>query len=60
MKIGGWFDSDLGNLYEMLYQYEADYLFDSTKFSSAFGPQVTSWPDGIRQIAATYKGAQAA
>jgi nucleoside-diphosphate-sugar epimerase len=59
MKIAGWFKSDLGNLYEMLYQYESDYIFDSTKFSRAFGSQVTSWSDGIRQIAAGYKGAHA-
>ena len=58
-KIAGWFNSDLSNLYEMLYQYESDYIFDSTKFSKAFGSQVTSWQEGIRQIASTYKGGHA-
>jgi nucleoside-diphosphate-sugar epimerase len=60
VKVAGWFNGDLANLYEMLYQYESDYIFDSTKFFRAFGPQVTSWQEGIRQIAGTYKRAQAA
>jgi len=59
VKILGWFSSDLANLYEMLYQYEADYVFDSTKFSNAFGAQATSWHEGIRQIASTYVSGQA-
>jgi nucleoside-diphosphate-sugar epimerase len=59
MKLSGWFNGDLANLYEMLYQYESDYIFDSTKFSNAFGPQATSWQEGIRQIASTYKSAHA-
>jgi nucleoside-diphosphate-sugar epimerase len=59
MKVAGWFNSDLASTYEMLYQYEADYIFDSTKFSSAFGWQATSWQEGIGQIARTYKPAQA-
>ena len=59
MKIAGWFQSDLANLYEMLYQYESDYVFDSAKFSRAFGSQVTSWAEGIRQVAGAYKGAHA-
>jgi len=28
----GWFDSNIREVYEMLYQYESDYVFDSTKF----------------------------
>lgn len=60
LKIAGLFNSDLGSLYEMLYQYESDYIFDSTKFSRAFGSQVTSWQEGIRQIANTYPRAYAA
>ena len=60
LKIAGWFNGDSANVYEMLYQYESDYIFDSTKFFRAFGPQVTSWQEGIRQIAGTYKRAQAA
>jgi len=60
VKLAGWFNGDLANVYEMLYQYESDYIFDSTKFFNAFGLQVTSWQEGIRQIAGTLKGAQAA
>jgi len=57
LKIAEWFNSDPGSLYEMLYRYESDYIFDSTKFSKAFGTQATPWQEGIRQIAATYQRA---
>ena len=60
VKVAGWFNGEAASLYEMLYQYESDYIFDSTKFFRAFGSQVTSWQEGIRQIAGTYKGAHAA
>jgi len=35
IKIAGWFDTTIRELYEMLYQYEFDYIFDSTKFDRA-------------------------
>jgi nucleoside-diphosphate-sugar epimerase len=53
VKIGGWFNSDTANLYEMLYQYESDYIFDSTKFTRAFGVEATTYVEGIRQVAST-------
>lgn len=34
IKIAGFFNSDIGESYEMLYQYGFEYLFDSTKFST--------------------------
>ena len=33
---------------EMMYQYEQDYIFDSTKFENRFGISATSPKDGIR------------
>jgi nucleoside-diphosphate-sugar epimerase len=54
IKIAGLFDSDIRETYEMLYQSDAEYLFDSTKFSKAFNFQPTSYADGIRQTAAAY------
>ncbi|HEX7403819.1 MAG TPA: hypothetical protein VF287_07385, partial [Usitatibacter sp.] len=55
IRIAGWFDSDIRESYEMLYQSDSEYLFDSTKLSRAFGIEATSYTDGIRQTAAAYK-----
>jgi nucleoside-diphosphate-sugar epimerase len=35
---------------EMLYQYEQDYIFDSSKFEKRFGGSVTSPEEGIREM----------
>ena len=50
----GWFDSNIREVYEMLYQYELDYVFDSTKFTRTFGFQPTSYAEGIRISAESY------
>ncbi len=54
IKIAGFFNSDTRETYEMLYQSDAEYLFDSTKFSKAFNFEPTSYAEGIRQTAAAY------
>jgi nucleoside-diphosphate-sugar epimerase len=51
----GWFDTTLRELNEMLYQYESDYVFDSTKFMKAFRFQPTPYPKGIQRTAETYQ-----
>jgi nucleoside-diphosphate-sugar epimerase len=51
----GWFDPAVRELYEMLYQYESDYIFDSTKFTEAFHFQSTSYSEGIHQTAEPYR-----
>ena len=56
LKMAGFFNSDLRNLYEMLYQYESDYIFDSTKFERAFQYQPAGYAEGIHITAASYKG----
>lgn len=48
IRLAGWFDTTVGNVHEMLYQYQSDYIFDSTKFNKAFGFQPTSYAEGIR------------
>jgi nucleoside-diphosphate-sugar epimerase len=35
---------------EMLYQYEQDYIFDSSKFEKRFGVAATSPEDGVRKM----------
>jgi nucleoside-diphosphate-sugar epimerase len=51
IKLAGFFDADIRESYEMLYQYDSEYLFDSTKFSTAFHFTPTSYEDGIRRCA---------
>ena len=37
-------------MYEMLYQFDRDYVFDSSKFDQRFDLKITSYEEGIRQI----------
>jgi hypothetical protein len=58
VKIAGLFDSNIRELYEMLYQFEFDYIFDSSKFEKVFKFKLTSYRDGIRIAAEAYKTKQ--
>jgi nucleoside-diphosphate-sugar epimerase len=53
--LAGRFDPTIRELYEMLYQYEFDYLFDSTKFTKAFRFQPNSYAEGVRITAKGYR-----
>lgn len=55
LRAVGWFNSDVRESYEMLYQSDSPYLFDSTKFATEFGFAGTSYQDGIRIAAGSYK-----
>ena len=55
MKVVGWFNPLVGELYEMLYQSDSPYLFDSSKFAREFGFAGTPYAEGIRTAAASYK-----
>ena len=48
------FDTATRELYEILYQYEFDYIFDSTKFKKAFHFQPTSYAEGVHRTAQVY------
>jgi nucleoside-diphosphate-sugar epimerase len=50
-----WFDTTVRELYEMLYQYEFDYVFDSTKFMKAFHFQPTSYPASVHRTSQAYR-----
>jgi len=39
---------------EMLYQYDSDYIFDSSKFNKAFNFQPTGYQEGFEMTAAAY------
>jgi nucleoside-diphosphate-sugar epimerase len=51
LRIAGWFSTDIRESYEMLYQSDSPYIFDSTKFSKAFRVEPTSYAEGIRHTA---------
>ncbi len=55
LRVAGWFKRDIGQLYEMLYQNDSPYLFDSSKFAREFGFGGTPYSEGIRITAASYK-----
>jgi nucleoside-diphosphate-sugar epimerase len=55
IKLAGLFDSDIRESYEMLYQSDSTYRFDSAKFSKAFSLEPTSYAEGVRRVAARYK-----
>jgi nucleoside-diphosphate-sugar epimerase len=54
-RVAGWFDTATRELYEMLYECESDYVFDSTKFMKAFHFQPTPYPEGIHRTAQAYQ-----
>jgi hypothetical protein len=51
LKVAGWFDKTVRESYEMLYQSEFEYVFDSSKFARAFHDPPTSYAEGIHQTA---------
>ena len=55
LRAAGWFKPLIGESYEMLYQSDSPYLFDSTKFAREFGFAGTPYPEGIRIAADSYK-----
>jgi nucleoside-diphosphate-sugar epimerase len=54
LKLLGFFTPFLREMYEMNYQDEYSFEFDSSKFEKAFGMQATSYEDGIKQTADWY------
>lgn len=54
IRLGGIFDKTTAELYEMLYQYEFEYHFDSSKFEKAYRFQPTSYEEGIKATANTH------
>jgi nucleoside-diphosphate-sugar epimerase len=55
LRVAGLFNPVVRESYEMLYQNDAPYLFDSTKFAREFGFTCTPYPEGIRIAAESYR-----
>jgi hypothetical protein len=49
------FDVKVRELHETLYQYDIEYLFDSTKFEKAFNFEATTCAQGIQVVAEAYQ-----
>jgi nucleoside-diphosphate-sugar epimerase len=56
VRMFGWFKPMVGEVREMMYQNDSPYLFDSTKFTEAFGIVGMPYSKGIRATAESYKG----
>jgi nucleoside-diphosphate-sugar epimerase len=55
LRVAGWFNPLVRESYEMLYQSDSPYRFDSTKFAKEFGFAGTPYPEGIRIAVDSYK-----
>ena len=55
VRVAGWFNPLVREMYEMLYQSDSPYRFDSTKFAREFGFAGTPYAEGIRIVAESYK-----
>ncbi len=53
IRMAGLFDTNIKEAVEMLYQSEADYLFDSSKFEKAFDFKPTSYSQGVAETVKT-------
>src|ERR1035437_1705732 len=56
LKMAGLFDKTIFESYEMIYQSEYDYQFDSTKFNNYFNFKPTSYEAGIHETIEFFKG----
>lgn len=55
VMLAGLFNPTIRETQEMLYEFEEPYIVDSSKYEKAFGKQVTSYEEGIRQAVAWYQ-----
>ena len=52
VQMMGLFNSTMKETVEMMYQYERDYVFDSSKFQEKFNFQPTPYELGIKEVVA--------
>jgi nucleoside-diphosphate-sugar epimerase len=55
IAVAGLFDPNARELKEMLYQFETDFVMDSSRFEKAFGVQATSLDEAIRATLDWYR-----
>ena len=49
IKMAGFFDRTISEVYEMLYQNEDEYIFNSTKFNDFFNFKPKTYREGIKE-----------
>ena len=49
IRMIGLFIPTMSEMVEMMYQYDRDYVFDSSKFENRFGIRATTYPEGIKE-----------
>jgi nucleoside-diphosphate-sugar epimerase len=49
IKILGWFIPFMREMPEMMYQYDRDYVFDSSKFNKQFNFKTTGYQEGVKK-----------
>ena len=52
VRILGLFMPIMKEMVEMMYQYENDYVFDSSRFEKKFKMTPTPYADGVKEIVA--------
>ena len=55
IRTAGLFNGLIRESVEMLYQYDSDYLFDSSKFNNAFPFETISYPKGLKETIASMR-----
>jgi nucleoside-diphosphate-sugar epimerase len=55
IRMAGFFNKTIYESYEMLYQNELDYYFDSSKFNNYFNYKPTSYEQGVKETVAFFK-----
>jgi nucleoside-diphosphate-sugar epimerase len=55
MAVGGLFIPAAKESLEMMYEFEAPFIIDSSKFEKSFGMQATPMREAIRETVAWYK-----
>jgi hypothetical protein len=53
LKILGIFIPVMREMPEMMYQYDRDYIFDSSKFENRFHIKPTTYNEGVKEIVAS-------
>ena len=54
-RLGGLFNKMVKELYEMLYQNDSEYIFDSSKFEDVFNMKSTSYEQGVKETVRSYQ-----
>ena len=55
IKLIGLFIPFMKEMPEMMYQYDQDYVFDSSKFEKKFNVKSTTYEQGVREIVSNSK-----